>query len=161
MILITGGVKSGKSTLALELARKSSAPRLFIATSVPFDAEMTRKIARHKKERGNGFILREEPCDIHKPLKTGGVNVTLIDCVTTWVSNLIYYKKDLNKYFKNFLGSLRGNEIIVTNEVGLGIIPADGLSREYLNRLGNINKLLAARADEVYLMVSGIKVRIK
>ncbi len=161
MILITGGIKSGKSTLALELARKSKSPRAFIATCEAFDYEMKERIKHHQKERGGGFILFEEPTDIFKPLRKTKANTVVIDCVTTWVSNLIYYKKDLNKFFKDFLEALKGNEIIVTNEVGCGIIPDNKLSREYLNRIGEINKLLAQRADEVYLMVSGIKVRIK
>ena len=161
MILITGGIKSGKSSLALELARTSKGPRAFIATCVAFDGEMKKRIKRHQKERGTGFVLYEEPTDIFKPLRRSKAKVIVIDCVTIWVSNLIYYKKNVSKYFKSFLAALKGNEIIVTNEVGWGIIPDNGLSREYLNRISEINKLLAQRADKVYLMVSGIKVRIK
>jgi len=161
MILITGGVRSGKSTIALELARKFKEPRLFIATSEPFDTEMKRKIKAHKRSRGNGFILREEPTEIFRPLKTDKFSVCVIDCVTTWVGNLMHHGKDPKKYFDSFLRALTGKEIIVTNEVGWGVIPADADSRQYINLLGDINKKLAARADNVYLMVSGIKVKIK
>lgn len=161
MILITGGIKSGKSSLALELARKVSGPRLFIATSEAFDKEMEKKISRHKKERGAGFILREEPVEIFEALSSDKSNVCIIDCMTIWLGNLIHYNKDINRYFKILIRSLKGNEIIVTNEVGLGVIHADPMSRAYVNRLGELNKMLAKRADEVYLMVSGLKVRIK
>ena len=161
MILITGGIKSGKSTLALKLARKFTAPRVFIATSVAFDSEMSQKIERHKSERGKGFTLIEEPTDIHKILRSIKAKITVIDCMTTWVSNLIYYEKDMDAYFKNLMGSLKGSEIIVTNEAGMGVIPANKISRHYLNRLGELNKMLAKRADKVYLMVSGLKVKIK
>ncbi|MCX5781397.1 MAG: bifunctional adenosylcobinamide kinase/adenosylcobinamide-phosphate guanylyltransferase [Elusimicrobia bacterium] len=161
MILITGGVKSGKSTLALELALKIPKPRVFVATSVPFDSEMRSKIKRHRTERGNGFILHEEPTEISALIEKAKANVVLIDCVTTWVGNLMHYGKNTNLYFANLLDSLKGNEILVTNEVGHGIIPENPLARDYLNLLGNINKSLAKRADEVYLMVSGIKVKIK
>ena len=122
---------------------------------------MKTKIRRHKLERGAGFSLCEEPTDIFKPLKNSKANVCLIDCITIWVPNLIYYKKDIPEYFSRFMDSLRGNEVIVTNEVGLGIMPDNGIAREYINRLGEINKKLAVKADEVYLMVSGLKVKIK
>ena len=161
MILITGGVKSGKSTLALELARKIKGPRVFIATSEPIDKEMKAKIKRHKLERGSGFEVFEEPTEIFRPLKTQKANVYLVDCITTWVSNLIYHKKDLPQYFITLIDSLDGNEIVVTNEVGWGVIPANKLSRDYINYIGEINKMLAQKADEVYLMVSGLKVKIK
>jgi adenosylcobinamide kinase/adenosylcobinamide-phosphate guanylyltransferase len=161
MILITGGIKSGKSSLALELAKKRKGPRAFLATSEAFDGEMKARIKRHKAERGSGFKLYEEPTDIFTPLKTIKANVIVIDCITVWVSNLIYYKKDLKEYFKKFISSLSGNEIIVTNEVGLGVIPDNALSREYVDRLGEINKMLTKKADEVYLMVSGIKIKVK
>ena len=161
MILITGGIKSGKSTLALDLARKFKSPRLFIATSEPLDPEMERKINAHKRSRGNGFVLREEPTEIFKPLKADKFNVCVIDCVTTWVGNLMHHGRDPEKYFDALVRALSGKEIIVTNEVGWGVIPADEASREYVNLLGSINKRLAARADEVYMMVSGLKVKIK
>ena len=161
MILITGGVKSGKSSLALELARKIKGPRVFVATSEAFDGEMKARIKRHKMERGSGFALCEEPIDIFKPLRTEKANVVVIDCITVWVSNLIYYKKDLKEYFRKFMNSLNGNEIIVTNEVGLGVIPDNAMSREYVDRLGEINNIISKKAAEVYLMVSGIKVKIK
>ena len=142
MILITGGVKSGKSSFALELAGKFRGPRAFIATCEAFDREMKAKIKRHKSDRGPGFALYEEPTDIFRPLRAGKAGVYVIDCVTVWVSNLLYYKKDIKKYFGRFLGSLRGNEIIVTNEAGLGVIPDNEMSRGYVNHLGEINKLL-------------------
>jgi len=161
MILITGGIKSGKSTLALEVAKKISEPRIFIATSEPIDTEMRSKIERHKADRGKGFILYEEPIEISTLLLKTSANVTLIECMATWVNNLIHYKKDVDEYFNSFINSLKGNEIIVTNETGLGIIPDTPLVREYSMHLGNINKMLAKKADEVYLMVSGLKVKVK
>ncbi len=161
MILITGGIKSGKSTLAVKLARECAAPRIFIATGVPMDHEFEKRIAIHQKERGDDFILFEEPTEIFKPLTTVTAGVFLIDCITLWVNNLLYHKLDVDRYIEKLASSLTGKEIFVTNEVGWGVIPDNELARKYIDAIGKTNALLAQRADAVYLMVSGIPTRIK
>ncbi|MBN1823133.1 MAG: bifunctional adenosylcobinamide kinase/adenosylcobinamide-phosphate guanylyltransferase [Endomicrobiales bacterium] len=161
MILITGGVKSGKSTLALEIANKTKGRKLFVATAVPFDKEMSAKIERHRKERGSGFEVKEEPTEIAAVIRENDADAVVVDCVTVWVGNIMHGAKDAKRYFRDFIGSLKGNEIIVTNEVGMGVMPDNEMAREYAGLLGKINKELANKADEVYLTVSGLKMRIK
>ncbi|HPX16999.1 MAG TPA: bifunctional adenosylcobinamide kinase/adenosylcobinamide-phosphate guanylyltransferase, partial [Petrotogaceae bacterium] len=88
-------------------------------------------------------------------------DVILVECITTWLSNLLYYEKDIEKYTESFMNNLTGKEVIITNEVGLGIVPIDPLSRRYTDAIGKLNSKLARKADEVYLMVSSIPVKIK
>jgi len=160
MVLITGGVKSGKSSYALKLSDKFNKPKLFIATATASDEEMRRKIKRHQDERGSGWNLFEEPVKIYNAFNEIA-DLYLLDCLTLWVSNLIYYDEDVEENFDKFIKSIKKNTIIVTNEVGLGIIPDNELSRKYLNLLGDINKRIAQIADDVFMMISGIPVKIK
>ncbi len=161
MILLTGGVKSGKSLRAQHLAMECDQPRVFIATGVPFDEEMRARIERHKTDRGEGFILREEPVEIHKPLAEIKASVYVIDCMTTWLANLLHYGVDVPEAIDRLFRALTGREIVVTNEVGWGLMPAEAESRKYIDLLGGLNKRLAGRADEVYLMASGLPLRLK
>lgn len=161
MILITGGIKSGKSSLALTLARQQPAARVFIATGMAMDDEFKKRIAIHQRERGTDFILHEEPTEITRPLEHVNAGVYVIDCITLWVNNLIYYNLSPDAYCEKLICALTGREIIVTNEVGWGVIPDNALSRRYVDALGAVNKALAKQADTVYLMASGIPMRIK
>ena len=162
MILLTGGVKSGKSTYALRLSQKYT-KKAFIATAEPFDDEMKIRIKKHKSERDISFTTFEEPLEISSVIRSisNDYDVIIVECLTTWLSNVMYYKKDTEKYIEDFISPLSGKEIIVTNEVGLGIIPSDLLSRKYVDYIGYLNSRTAAKSDEVYLMVSGIPVKIK
>lgn len=161
MILITGGIKSGKSLRAQHLAMEYDPPRVFIATGVPFDEEMGARIERHKSDRGEGFILCEEPVGIHTPLAEIKASVYVIDCMTTWLANLLHYGVDVPEAIDKFFEALTGREIVVTNEVGWGLMPVEAESRKYIDLLGGLNKRLAFRADEVYLMASGLPLRLK
>lgn len=161
MILITGGVKSGKSSLALTLARRHPEPRVFIATGVAMDDEFRARIDAHQRERGADFILHEEPTEIMRPLEHVRAEVYVIDCITLWVNNLLYHHLNTNDYCDKLIAALTGREIIVTNEVGWGVMPDNALARRYVDALGAVNKALAHKADTVYLMASGIPMRIK
>lgn len=165
MILITGGVKSGKSSFALELA-KNYQRKAFLATGVPFDDEMKIRIEKHKKERGNEFDTYEEPLEVSRVLAeiSGRYDIVVFDCLTTYLGNLYYYNVDVESYIDNLINTiskLQAQLILITNEVGLGIIPENKLARLYMETLGKTNTKLARIADQVYLMVSGIGVRIK
>ncbi len=165
MILITGGVKSGKSSFALELAKKYQR-KAFLATGVPFDDEMKIRIEKHKKERGNEFDTYEEPLEVARTLMeiSNKYDVIVFDCLTTYLGNLYYYNVDVESYIDNLIGTISKFQtqlILITNEVGLGIIPENKLARLYMETLGKTNTRLAKIAQEVYLMVSGIGVRIK
>ncbi len=161
MILLTGGVKSGKSKFALELAKNIGPPKVFIASGVPFDDEMKTRIARHRMEREQDFILYEEPIEIYRPLRESTANTYVIDCITTWIGNLIHYERDVEKETDLLLRTLTGKEIVITNEVGWGVMPVNEMSRIFIDYLGNVNKKLAEKSDEVYLLVSGLRIRIK
>jgi adenosylcobinamide kinase/adenosylcobinamide-phosphate guanylyltransferase len=162
MILITGGIKSGKSSYALSLARKFN-NKAFVATGEPFDEEMRLRIAKHKLERGDEFDTFEEPVRIYDVIQEikDKYDVILIDCMTTWLGNIFHYSLDPDQETEKLLASISGKEIIVTNEVGFGLIPADKTARLYTEKLGLLNLRLARKAQEVYLVVSGIPVRIK
>ena len=156
--LFTGGVKSGKSTWALALARKRYGTTRFLATAEAFDDEMRERIAQHQQERGAEFPTIEEPLHIDRHAEPG----VLLDCITMWVNNCIYYGHETwRETLLRFLDGIEGDAIIVTNETGLGTIPADPRTRRYHRILGEANMLIAQRADQVIFMVSGIPWAIK
>lgn len=162
--LITGGVKSGKTTFALKLGRRYQ-NKLYIATAESFDEEMQNKIQRHKDERDRSWSTIEEPTEICNAVKRClEFEYTVLDCITVWINNLFYHQKGVEKYVDMFIESLKyvdANLTIVTNEIGLGLIPADKLSRDYTNILGITNQKIALAADMVIFMVSGLPIYIK
>ncbi|HID57522.1 TPA: bifunctional adenosylcobinamide kinase/adenosylcobinamide-phosphate guanylyltransferase [Candidatus Poribacteria bacterium] len=162
MILILGGVKSGKSSFALRKALEHPEPRALVATGEPIDEEMRARIEKHRRERGDLFETFEEPVELPTLLKRlSRYSVVVVDCLTTWLGNLYHYGIDVGRYSDELISSLNGNEVIVTNEVGLGVIGAEPLTRSYVESLGRLNARLARVADEVYMMIAGIEVRIK
>ena len=162
MVLITGGERSGKSSFALQLAMRLGKSRAFIATAEPIDEEMQNRIEVHKRERAGLFDTFEEPVNVTAILReTASYDVCVFECVTTWLANIMYRKMDVRQAVADFLSSLNGNEIVVTNEVGMGVVPADADTRQYVEELGRLNMKLAEVADEAYFIVSGIPMRIK
>ena len=173
-ILITGGQASGKSTLAIKMADAMDEKRVFIATAVAFDDELKEKIQAHQDERGNRYLTVEEPLRLHKALKEASdlhPNVIVIDCLTIWVSNLMFQLSEAEmeaeiQFFFDVIEQLDNDTkvkkvICVTNECGWGIIPADPLSRRYVKQLGSLNKRMAAQFDSVYLTCCGLETRLK
>ncbi len=158
-------MKSGKSTFALNLALKYT-KRAFLATGVPFDDEMRLRIEKHKAERKELFDTFEEPVNVTEVLKNidDKYDVILFECLTTYLGNLYYYQLDVQERIDRLvdvLTNIKCEVIIVTNEVGWGIIPENPTARQYAEMLGKTNTRLAKLAKEVYLVVSGIGVRIK
>ena len=166
--LITGGGRSGKSSYALKLAQ-SYKNKVFIATAEAFDDEMAERISRHQEERGNTFKTIEEPVLLAEALAgvSPGIQVAVIDCITVWLGNLMHHLKIDEKNcvpvdrFLKVLASPPCDVVIVTNEVGMGLIPADAMSRAYRDLAGAVNQKIAAVADAVFLVVSGIPFKIK
>lgn len=167
--LVTGGARSGKSAHALFLALKFPGPRVFLATATPFDSEMEARINAHKTERGDGFITREEPLDPARaiaslPKETG---VVLMDCLTVWLGNLLHRDESLSAdhpEIGRFLALLENpplDLVLVTNEVGSGIVPENRLARKFRDLAGFLNQKTAKRAQRVYLCACGIPVLIK
>lgn len=166
---LTGGVRSGKSSYALSLAKELSAKVVFIATAEALDSEMNTRIKTHKKKRPKNWGVVEEPLDIgtvilkvHKKY-----NVAIIDCVGMWVSNLMHKKmsdKGIEGEITKFVGTFSKSKmdlIIVSNEVGSGIVPGNQMARRFRDLVGLANQLIAQKADKVFFMVSGIPWGIK
>ena len=168
VILFTGGSRSGKSRHALEVAANYN-KKAFIATAEPLDGEMQDRISRHQEERGNDFITIEESIDLAGAVKgiPEGIDVAIIDCLTVWTGNLIYKFGDDRDWYEQideFLEVLVNppcDLLIVTNEVGMGIIPANKMSRLFRDVAGALNQKVAALADKVIFAVSGIPMVIK
>lgn len=178
-ILITGGARSGKSRYAQELAVKLGEPVLFVATATALDEEMRQRIARHRRERPASWHTLEVTTGVGRRIleEVGGARVVLLDCVTLLVSNVLtdYHSQmeqaDLNRAEPAVMSEIReltdcfsqtrANFIVVTNEVGLGLVPDSPLGRVYRDLLGKANQLLAQAADEVYFMVAGMPLRVK
>jgi adenosylcobinamide kinase / adenosylcobinamide-phosphate guanylyltransferase len=167
LILITGGIKSGKSRRALEIAKSEWAfPVSFIATAEAMDEEMRRRIEKHRQERNDmvgseGFITIEEPLELDKAITAAGSRA-LVDCIPMWVNNLMYYKreKDFDRILEAFLRNAK-DCIVVTNETGMGNIPFDEHTRRYNLLLAEANRRIAMIADRLELMVCGIPLKVK
>ncbi|MFH1199234.1 MAG: bifunctional adenosylcobinamide kinase/adenosylcobinamide-phosphate guanylyltransferase [Candidatus Omnitrophota bacterium] len=165
---ILGGARSGKSAYALKLAKKYKRIA-FIATAQAKDHEMKKRIAIHKNSRPASWKTYEEPANVEPVIRKIGsqFEVIIIDCLTLLVSNLMLQnlkQKDIEKYIIktcNRLKKIKANSIIVSNEVGLGIVPENKLARDFRDIAGRINQITAKSADEVFFMVSGIEWRIK
>jgi adenosylcobinamide kinase/adenosylcobinamide-phosphate guanylyltransferase len=174
IILITGGARSGKSRHAQALAEALPGPRLFLATSPVIDGEMRERISRHQADRqGQGWDTVEE--ELHPAEVLAGnpeAEVVLLDCLTLWVSNLLFAAEEPEYYTEAMIAGLAGSlaiaarqrtgtVLIVTNEVGLGIVPENPLARRYRDLIGRCNQIIAAAADRVDLVVCGIPLTIK
>jgi len=179
-ILITGGARSGKSYFAQELALKSGEPVLFVATAVAGDEEMRQRIEEHRRARPADWSTVEVTTHVGRQIeqKISGAQVVIIDCVTLLVNNIFSQYSDqageqidaslIEREVVSEISELiecidhvDASFIIVTNEVGMGLVPANRVGRLYRDLLGKANQLLAQRADEIYLMVAGLPVQIK
>jgi adenosylcobinamide kinase/adenosylcobinamide-phosphate guanylyltransferase len=163
VILIGGGARSGKSRFALEKARTIQGTRAFVATAEASDEEMTKRIRKHRAERGDAFTTIEEPIELARVIAESKFDVLIVDCLTLWLSNMMFANKDCDEEaLLNASQSASGTIIFVTNEVGSGIIPTDNaLSREFRDRAGILNQQIGAIAQEVYFMVFGQALRVK
>lgn len=171
MTFIIGGARSGKSSFALKKAEEIGRKRLYIATAQPLDDEMRQRIESHKRGRGRGWDTTEEPVDIAKVVKDGGkrYDVMVIDCLTLWLSNLIEEGdgtggENLKKRLDDLIDASKiskAHVIIVSNEIGLGIVPENRLARGFRDLEGMVNQRVAQAASEVYFVVSGIPMRLK
>lgn len=163
VILIGGGARSGKSRYALEKARAIPGTRAFVATAEASDEEMTLRIHHHKEERGADFTTIEEPIELARVIAESNFDVLLIDCLTLWLSNLMFANKttEIDKLIQAAQSSSK-TILFVTNEVGSGIVPTDNaLSRDFRDRAGILNQRIAAIASEVHFMIFGQPLRIK
>lgn len=168
--LVTGGARSGKSRFAEGLAEAFPPVRGYLATGLPGDAEMISRIARHRDRRGADWQTVEEAIGVADALaeNDGRFSVMLLDCVTLWLTNLLFHPEigeagvlSHVKGFTETFHALKTPLIIVTNEVGMGIVPEHPLARRFRDLAGEANEMIAAAADEVYVTISGLPLKLK
>jgi len=169
VILVTGGARSGKSKEALRRA-ENFGRRVFIATAEITDEEMRRRIERHQKERSPDWETVEAPRNLAEAISqiTDPEAVVVVDCLTVWLGNLMHYDNAITEDSRpclDLLEALRtsgaARVILVTNEVGMGIVPENELSRRFRDVAGRLNQRVAEIADSVILSVCGLTLQIK
>ena len=175
LILVTGGSRSGKSAFAQQYAERSTGPRLFIATCPCTDKEMADRIRLHQQARTDkGWLTVEEQMQPAAAINNAGDGTCiLLDCLTLWINNLLFKSREQGKLLtEEEMISLadrladaaknhRGTVIMVTGEVGQGIVPENALARRYRDLVGRCNQCVARRADHVFLVSCGIALRLK
>ena len=172
LVLIGGGVRSGKSAFALEVARRLGARRAFVATAQPFDQEMRERIAAHRRERGADFDTVEAPIDLAGALGALGraatpPDVVVVDCLTLGLSNLLLRGDDLAALdaavarLADALAAQPFHTVLVTNEVGMGVVPETALGRTFRDASGRAHQRLAPLAHRLYLATLGCIVRLR
>jgi adenosylcobinamide kinase/adenosylcobinamide-phosphate guanylyltransferase len=162
---VIGGARSGKSALAERLATGSTRPRRYIATAEAWDDEMRDRIARHRADRGAGWETVEAPLDLCAALAGAGQGeVVLVDCATLWLTNHLLADHDLEAETASLLVALAGCPapvIMVSNEVGWGIVPDNALARTFRDAQGRLNQRMAAQADLVVGVMAGLPLLLK
>jgi adenosylcobinamide kinase/adenosylcobinamide-phosphate guanylyltransferase len=175
IVVVGGGARSGKSRFALARAVALGERRIFLATAEALDDEMRARISRHAEERGRAFTTVEEPRRLAEAITTAGpdTDVILVDCITLWLSNLLVAgSPDLDRPdasvveqpIADLVAALRRRTchvVLVSNEVGLGIVPMAPLARAFRDATGRAHQALAAIADELYLAAMGVILRLR
>ncbi|MCL4491439.1 MAG: bifunctional adenosylcobinamide kinase/adenosylcobinamide-phosphate guanylyltransferase [Nitrospirae bacterium] len=168
IIFVIGGARSGKSSFALSSASALRGSKAYIATAQALDGEMAERIRKHKEERPEEWSTLEEPLKVAGLLKNirSSYDVVLIDCLTLWLSNVLLGNEEgLTDTIDEFISALRectaASVYIVSNEVGLGLVPDNALARKFRDISGELNQRVAGIADEVYLVVAGMPLKIK
>lgn len=165
---VTGGARSGKSSFALKLA-ESYAKRVFVATAEAFDDEMRARIERHREERSGWQATVEEPILLDRAIREvpAGTGVVLVDCLTVWLGNLMHHLGDdaaIAERIDALLDALEAppcDLILVSNEVGMGIVPEHAMARRFRDLAGTLNRRVAERSDHAWLLCSGLPIALK
>lgn len=175
LILVTGGSRSGKSDYARNEAERIDGPRVFVATCPVIDEEMSERIRRHRLERDeSAWVTVEETENLVEALRGAhGFRVALVDCLTLWVNNLMYSagregrtidEDEISRSSEELVSACRGFDgavIMVTNEVGMGIVPENREARLYRDLVGRCNRIIAEAADRVVLVSCGIPLQLR
>lgn len=171
LTFLVGGARSGKSTLAVQLGEHFGGPVVFLATAEPFDHDMAQRVARHRDERPAHWTTVEEPVDIAAAIHSvPDSSMLIVDCLTVWLANLavrVISPAEMLRSGHDMVEELRSRRgrgaspvVVVSNEVGLGIVPADADTRAYRDTLGRINQMVAAAADTTLFMAAGKAMRL-
>jgi adenosylcobinamide kinase / adenosylcobinamide-phosphate guanylyltransferase len=170
LIFITGGTRSGKSGYAQRRAEAHPGPLLYVATAAAGDAEMTARIARHRTAREGRWETLEEPLALGErlPAAAAGKGAVLIDCLTLWLTNLFFQHREepapvlaAASALVESLPRIAAPVYLVSNELGSGVVPENRLARRFRDLAGEVNQLLAAAANEAWLVVAGLPLRLK
>lgn len=170
VIYISGGCRSGKSRYAETRANEFAAPRAYIATAEIFDGEMRERVRLHREQRGNAFHTVEAPIRLAEALRSlpAATNVALVDCLTVWLGNLMHHRgEDFSEDCQEIHALLELLQdppcsiILVSNELGMGIVPENALARRFRDVAGRLNQRVAAVASEAFVTVSGIPLQLK
>lgn len=169
ILLVTGGCRSGKSAYAQDWAEKTSSKRIYLATARVLDREMADRVKRHQDIRGPGWVTVEEPLNLSAAIERvqGETGVILVDCLTLWVTNLLLEDRaddHILREVDRVTESLSRSAVsiaLVTNEVGLGIVPDNPLARRFRDLAGSVNQKMAQAADRVVLTVAGLPLTVK
>lgn len=164
-LLITGGARSGKSGYAEARALQLGTPLTYIATAEAFDDEMAKRIAAHQERRGPEWHVINAPLAVPEAIyECDGKGPCLVDCLTLWLSNLMFAEHDIATATANLVTAIQNRTdpiILVTNEVGAGIVPENALARRFRDEAGRMNQIIAAHVDEVYVSISGMPLKLK
>jgi adenosylcobinamide kinase/adenosylcobinamide-phosphate guanylyltransferase len=164
--LVLGGAASGKSAFAENLVLRQPGRPVYVATAQAFDAEMTDKIDAHRARRGPEWTTIEEPVDLCGALAgaDAGDAVILVDCLTLWLSNLMAEDRDTDAAFAELAAAINrmdGRLVLVSNEIGLGIVPDNAMARSFRDLHGSMNQIVAAAVDRVVFVAAGLPLALK
>ena len=164
-ILVTGGARSGKSSFAEKRIKQLGSSLVYIATSEIIDSEMEKRVAEHQARRGSEWQTLHAPLKLAEALsETDGKGPCLVDCLTIWLNNLIFHNENTIVATKELIKVLEQRSdpvVLVTNEVGSGIVPENALARQFRDEAGRMNQIIAQVADEVFVSIAGIPLQIK
>jgi adenosylcobinamide kinase/adenosylcobinamide-phosphate guanylyltransferase len=165
-ILFLGGARSGKSRIAQEIAEMQVGELVYIATGQALDDEMADRIGRHRADRGPRWRTVECPIDLAAAVVAEGAagRVLLVDCLTLWLSNLMFAEQDSEAASASLVAALAASPstiMLVSNEVGCGIVPENALARRFRDEAGRLNQAIAAAADTVFLVAAGLTLKMK
>ncbi|PWL17694.1 bifunctional adenosylcobinamide kinase/adenosylcobinamide-phosphate guanylyltransferase [Falsochrobactrum shanghaiense] len=163
---VLGGARSGKSSFAEGLVENSGLKPVYLATGRAFDSEMENRIAVHRDRRSPQWQTVEEPLELAQALvrHSSGESFILVDCLTLWLTNLMMAERDIaaeSAALVAMLGELPGPVVLVSNEVGLGIVPENRMAREFRDAAGFLHQAMASAADEVFFMAAGLSLKMK
>lgn len=166
-ILVLGGARSGKTGFAERLAMRAGSKPAYLATAQALDAEMRDRVQSHKAQRQGRFATIEEPLELAAAILNAARthDVILVDCLTLWITNLLMADRNVAAAVEELLVTLNGLQsarvVLVSNEVGLGIVPDNALGRKFRDAAGRLNQRVAARANSVLFMVAGLPLQVK
>lgn len=161
---VLGGARSGKSRHAEGLAAKRRGRKTYIATAETIDDEMRDRIDKHREQRGEGWVTREAPLDLVAALAACDAGFVLVDCITIWIGNLMHHGRDVRAEVARLCEALalsQARVVVVSNEVGLGIVPENALARAFRDEQGFANQRIAEVADEVIFVAAGLPMVLK